>query len=129
MISTILFITIFMIFGLLVIFNSYYRKNKIVAGLKIDYLNRTLNDDNISNYMPVSSYSMSNVMPNPFPLIIQKNMKNTTYKLIVDEFQKIKKNTRLINIVLLPLLIILIIILLYFYPDFVVEIINNPEPE
>ena len=129
--AIVLFIGILICFGLIVIVQSKWRQDKAELTQEIDYLNRNLNEDNLTIFFTKRSFDVKDTHSIATPRIIydDQNMKNTSYKRAIDDFEKGRKVATITTILLLVLLVILIVILIFSFPEFVIELFKNNGPE
>ncbi len=112
-------------FVLLILINAIYKRQKNQSALKIDFLNKKLNDENRSSYVLLEEFSMESFLTkDKSPSISEKNKANRFYEIAVGEYESSRKNLRVGNFILIPLFIFLITLSIVKFPeawDYLVE--------
>ena len=122
--ATIVFFSIILVFGIILIVNIFYKRRKIETFMKIDFLNKELNEHNVKIFRSSKKYFYITDVPD-FPEIIEGNKANFDYRETLKEYYQWEKVIAVFNFVLIPIFFILILMLVFKYPSDLVEIIRN----
>lgn len=128
--ATALFIGGFISLGIVIIIQSNWKQEMAELMQKIDYLNKNLNEENLTTFAVTRSFDIKDTFNFSTPKVIydDRNMKNPFYRHAIEDYESGKRKAFILTTIFMCLSIIFGSLLAILYPEFIMEMINNDGP-